>query len=339
MTYTRSNPLRLVLIALTLFGLIGTCIAVKASNTSLRHATQSVDFDGNGRTDVTLFDASDGLWFTYDFYQGTLNQYDIGSPGSRSVIGDYDGDGMSDFAFCYDRLKTGVKMWHISYSSYGPKGDIPWGLSSDIPVPLDYDGDGVTDLAFFRPFGAVWYIRLSGSNSTRVEQFGYALDKLAPADYDGDGLADIAVMRPQENEWFIHFSGNDSIQTIPWDVKTQIGDVMVPADYDGDGRADLAVYRNDGGLWIILESYSGNYRFAQFGNGVYTGDPTQADVSESNFDLPMPGDFDGDGIFDIAVWSSKSRVVNVLPSSSSIMSSIPVGTETSQPVSLSVVSQ
>lgn len=317
--------------------MIGASPASTATARSLPRAVQTVDFDGDGKTDVTLFDSSLARWFTYDFYSGVLNQYDIGSPGDSQVVGDYDGDGMSDFAVCYDKREPRVKMWQISYSTYGPKGDISWGIPGDITVPADYDGDGRTDIAVFRPDSGVWYLRLSNDNSTRVEKFGYASDKLVPADYDGDGQVDIAVMRPEVNEWYIHFSSDDSIHTIAWNVNSMKGDVMVPADYDGDGLADVAVYRNNGGFWIILETLSGNYRTAQFGNGIYTGDPTQADVSENNLDLPMPGDFDGDGIIDIAVWNAKSRVVNVLPSASSIMRSVPVGTETSVPVSLSVV--
>ena len=335
----RINSLLLAVITLTLIGVIGTSTATTVMARSTQHATQTVDFDGDGKTDVALFDNTLARWFIYDFYKGTLSQYHFGSSDHRQVVGDYDGDGMSDFATCYDNFKTGVTMWRISYSTYGPKGDISWGRPGDIPVPADYDGDGLTDVAVFRPAGGVWYIRLSASKSMRVEQFGYASDKLVPADYDGDGLVDVAVMRPEANEWHIHFSSDDSIQTIGWDVKPMTGDVMVPSDYDGDGRADLAVYRNNGGLWIILESLSGNYRFAQFGNGIYSGDPTQADVSENNLDLPMPGDFDGDGIADIAVWNVKSKIVNVLPSASSMMSSVPVGTESSIPISLSVVSQ
>lgn len=335
----RNNTIRFVVITLALFGVIGTSTAVTALASPSQRAVQTVDFDGDGKTDVALFDATLARWFTYDFYTGMLNQYDIGTPGDRQVVGDYDGDGMSDFAVCYDMGKPRSKMWQISYSTYGPEGDISWGRPGDIPVPADYDGDGRTDIAVFRPASGVWYLRLSRDKSTRVEKFGYASDKLVPADYDGDGLVDIAVMRPEANEWYVLFSSDRSIQTIAWDVKSMTGDVMVPADYDGDRRADVAVYRGDSGLWIILETMSGNYRSAQFGNGIYSGDPTQADFSELNLDLPMPGDFDGDSIIDIAVWNSKSWVVNVLPSSSSMMSSIPVGTESSIPVSLSVVSQ
>lgn len=339
MNSVTKHSLRFAMLALILFGLNGTSISISATRKAPQHKSQTVDFDGDGFTDVVLFDTSLARWFSYDFFSGELDQFDIGFPGVTQVVGDYDGDGMSDFAYCYNNLTSNLKMWHISYSTYGPKGNIAWGTPGDIPVPADYDGDGRTDIAIYRPFGGVWYIRLSRDRSIRTEHVGNPTDILVPADYDGDGLTDIAVMRPTMNEWYIHFSSNDSFQAIEWNIKSETGDVFVPADYDGDGIADFAVYRRRGGLWSILESRFGAYRLAQFGNGVYTGAPSQADVTDSNYDLPMPGDFDGDGIIDIAIWNAKSKIVRVLPSSSSILRSVPVGSSGSLPVSLSVLAE
>ena len=336
MTRSTNNLLRFAVITLALIGMIGTCAEANAAAPSTYNASQIVDFDGDGRSDPTLFDTTIARWFKYDFFQGTTDQYDIGSPGVKQAVGDYDGDGRSDIAYYYDNPITGVRMWHTT-DSISPKRDIAWGSPGDISVPADYDGDGKTDIAVFRPSQAAWYIRLSTTNSTRIEYFGYASDKLVPADYDGDGIADVAVMRPSLGAWYILYSSDHSFHAITWEVTSLAGDVMVPADYDGDGLADIGVYRHVGGLWTILESSSGSYRTAQFGHGVYTGDPNQAEVEGDNLDLPMPGDFDGDGIIDIAVWNTDSKIVNVLPSSSSIMTSMPVGTETSRPVGMSVV--
>ena len=339
-----NNPLRCSVISLVLILLVGLIAVSNAEASQLRTATSIVDLNGDGMSDMMLFDSENATWFSYDFFQGVTNQFRFGSPGNRQVIGDYDGDGISDFAVTYDNTYTGQKMWHLELSgkaseiSEGAEAreDFAWGQNSDVPVPADYDGDGRTDIATFSPLTGIWSIFLSRSMTERVDLLGIGSDHLVPADYDGDGKADVAVMRTEDSTWYIHYSKNDSLGVIPWDAKVTTDDVMVPADYDGDGLSDMAMYRVSSGYWIILESVSGNFRSAQFGGGVYSGDSTESESLEENADLPMPGDFDGDGILDIAVWNSKSKLAHVLPSQSSMMTSMPVGTDSSKPVSLSV---
>ena len=52
------------------------------------------------------------------------------------------------------------------------------------------------------------------------------------------------------------------------------------ADYDNDGRADIAAWRPSTGTWYIINSSTGGVRTQQWG---LPGD------------VPVPGDFDGDG--------------------------------------------
>jgi len=347
MKRTNYNTVGLVILSVALTLLVGLVSAENALALTPRTATSIVDLNGDGISELMLVDQANGQWHTYSFYEGVVRLFNINSSSDRQVIGDYNGDGLSDFATAYDNQLTGEKIWHIEFSSIDPndpglaatQADIAWGLSGEVPVPADYDGDGKTDLATFSPITGVWNICLSLSMTARVELLGSGSDNPVPSDYDGDGSADIAVMQVADATWRIHYSKEDSLVDIPWDVKVTADDVMVPADYDGDAHADLAIYRVATGFWVILESGSGNFRTAQFGGGVYTGDQTESEPSGENADRPMPGDFDGDGVMDIAVWSSQSKVSHVLPSQSSIMASMPVGNDDSRPVSLCVISR
>lgn len=237
------------------------------------------DFDGDGKTDLSVFRPSTGAWYS----QGSQNGFSgtqFGVATDKIAPADYDGDGKTDIAVY--RPSTGV--WYKLDSRTNTVSYNVFGIAEDLPTPADYDGDGRADISVFRPSTGSWYRQNSNDGSFLGIKFGTNGDKPTIGDFDGDGRSDIAVFRPSTGAWYRINSSNNSFFGEIFGLAT---DLTVPADYDGDGKADIAVFRPSNGYWYNKNSSNSSYLSIPFG------------LSE---DIPVPSDFDGDGKADISVF-------------------------------------
>jgi hypothetical protein len=132
--------------------------------------SSTADFDGDGRTDISVFRPSSGTWYVMQSGSNTFRAQQFGTNGDRIVPGDYDGDGRTDFAV----FRPSDSNWYILRSSDNSFSAVNWGLNTDKPVSGDYDGDGRTDIAVYRD--GSWYIRQSSNGQLATHQFGASSD-------------------------------------------------------------------------------------------------------------------------------------------------------------------
>jgi len=106
-------------------------------------ANPNADFDGDGRTDISVFRPSDRVWYLNQSTQG-FSATHFGLSTDKSTPADYDGDGKTDIAV----FRDGV--WYWLNSSNGNFQAVQFGQAGDIPVPADFTGDGRAELRVSR---------------------------------------------------------------------------------------------------------------------------------------------------------------------------------------------
>jgi subtilisin-like proprotein convertase family protein len=234
------------------------------------------DYDGDGKTDISIFRPSNGQWWINWSSNNSTKVYQFGQNGDSIVPADYTGDGRTDIAF----WRAGT--WFILRSENDTFFAAPFGTIGDIPAPGDFDADGRADLAVFRPTAATWFI-LGTTQGNIIRQWGTNGDVPVVGDYDGDGRSDIAIFRPSNGSWWVSRSTAGNLVTV-FGAAT---DKPVPADYTGDGKTDIAFWQPTTGTWFILRSEDLSFYAAPFG---------------ANGDIPASGDYDGDNRADLAVF-------------------------------------
>lgn len=264
-----------------------------------RPTPANFDYEGDGKSDLTVFRPSNGVWYRLNSYFNQFRAVQFGTGEDKIVPADFDGDFRTDIAV----FRPSEGNWYIQNSSGNSFTSLHFGVREDIPVAKDFDGDGKADIAVFRPSNGVWYLLQSREGFASV-QFGLSGDLPTAADYDGDGKTDIAVFRPSNGVWYSINSSDGGFSAVQFGQKD---DIPVQSDFDGDFKADRAVFRPSNGTWYLLQSSQG-FKAIQFG---------------LNGDKPVTADYDGDEKSDIAVYRAGNWYI--LSSSTSAFSAITFG--------------
>ncbi|MCA1637505.1 MAG: FG-GAP-like repeat-containing protein [Acidobacteria bacterium] len=198
-------------------------------------------------------------------------------------------------------LVTGFTITNFAIARLNSDGSLDSSFDGDGKVITDFNNNSLDSIsrAVLQPDGKILAVGAtkSGNSSGIPNVLAMAryigdtpVNRAAQFDFDGDGKSDIVVFRPSSGNWFILPSQTNAFYGFPFG---QAGDQIAPSDYDGDGKTDVAVFRDvvagagDQGYFYILNSSDGSFRAVGFG--------TQGD-------LPMSGDWDGDGKADLAVY-------------------------------------
>lgn len=277
------------------------------------------DFFGSGRTSFATVRRSDNgiIWDLRSNGGAETSLIQFGLNTDTPTPGYFDADNIADINVWRRGTANNTQATYYVRPSTAPNTffGVQWGRNDGNPTEIindipgsegDYDGDGRDDPMVIRPVGNdyVWYYLRSSNNTFAGVPFGYSITDmpLPGADYNGDGRHELAVIRIDNNGGDSYILGDSVTSAVV--LGAQWGeyntDYFVVGDYIGDSRADFAVWRGKGaeasGIWYILENGGGRVESYQWG---ISRDFSQPGVVD---DLPVCGDYNGDGKQDVAIY-------------------------------------
>jgi hypothetical protein len=215
------------------------------------------------------------------------------------VVGDFNGDGKADLAVSDDNSGVNVLLGNGN-GSFQPPVHYAVNYEPTYMALGDFNGDGKADLAVAY-YDGVAILLGNGDGTFQAAKFfnaGYNPSGIVVGDFNGDGRADIAVANGYYNGTVSVLLGNGdgTFQPATNSMVTNGAQGIVMGDFNGDGKVDLAVgtynYNSYAGVSVLLGNGDGTFAPATTYGFSYPYYPS--------IDGVVVGDFNGDGIADIA---------------------------------------
>jgi hypothetical protein len=258
------------------------------------------DFNADGLPDIVVANqGGNSLSILLNSINGvfTVSTIPLGFTPLGVAVGDFNGDGMDDIAVGGLGTFT-VLLGNGNGTFSGSLTTANTGYPQWLTV-ADFNGDGISDIAVNgMQMGGVDILFGKGDGTFTVVPLSvppYNPEKLLVGDFNGDGIADVVVYLPTGMTTYLSngdetFTATSSAIPIGTNGLTE----LATADFNGNGKLDLLVLDGATQLPVV---YLGN------GDGTFTlligAISTAATLSGT-----VLGDFNGDGIADVAYGSN-----------------------------------
>ena len=143
-----------------------------------------------------------------------------------------------------------------------------------------------------------------GLTGRHIQTITHGSTDFVPGDFDGDGKGDISVLLGATGAWWTML-GDGNGKPKPWANGSNLVESPVSGDFDGDGKDDVAVRKSSTGGWIV--GLGGAGRFVK-------GAWRSSAPNPGTWRAGVVGDFDGDGMDDIAEYQPSTGTWVVLRS-------------------------
>ena len=297
------------------------------------------DFNGDGILDLAVVNGGD-VNGSYEpsavaillgngngtFTQMTNSPLPVGSPYTVEVnsvaVGDFNGDGILDLAMTNGPDNTVIIFLGNGNGTFTQAANSPVSVGS-MPISVamgDFNGDGILDLAVVNNEDDTVTILLGNGSGTFTKvgnpvPVGYAPTSVAVGDFNGDGVLDLAVANfgSNSNSVTILLGNGNGTFTQAANSPVMVGvnpKSVAVGDFNGDGILDLAV-ANFGSNSVTILLGNGNGAFTQAANSPVSlgGSPQSSGCGPQSVAV---GDFNADGVLDLAVANGTCDTVTIL---------------------------
>ncbi len=277
------------------------------------------DFDADGNPDIALINWYDGsVQVLYGDGKGGSSysyQMPVGTPPYEGAVnlaaGDFNGDGIVDLA-----VVTGDGYVHILKFA----GDRSFSDSTETHVCADpeyiatgdFNNDGTLDVVVScqEPFG-MYYMEGTGYGSLDPPK-AIAINRIpaqiAVADFNGDGNLDFAVGSVDSLVTVFLGDGKSNFTLLNTLYAGGDPEGVVVGDFNGDGSPDLAAISDTDNLITVFLNNNN-------GTGVLSQKATYSTGSNAVTASITVGDFNGDGVTDLAYTTSTANPYSMDPAS------------------------
>ncbi len=251
-------------------------------------------------------------------FAGTSGPATSSANNQAIAVGDFNNDGNLDYVVASLNSAIATIMLGSGNGTFTAvtTGGAPYSVNPNPEgaVVADFNGDGNLDIAFANSAGNGVTILLGNGDGTFTPAANPAVSFAAAitvGDFNGDGIPDLAVSNNGSGYAVTILLGNGdgtfnvgaNVSVPQWSLNPQ---GIVAMDFNGDGKTDLAVTSANGNspsnyvVSILLGNGDGTFTQGQTYN---TG---QGDQSIAG------GDFNGDGIPDLAIANYYDHTVTIL---------------------------
>jgi serine protease len=279
------------------------------------------DWNNDGTDEIGIWRGSNHYFYLDTNGNGILNIAterfgpfpDSANPSDVSVAGDWNGDGTDEIGI----WRGSNRYFYLDTSSaneiFGP---FPNSADpSDVPVVGDWNGDGTDEIGIWRGSNRYFYLDTNGDGlltNFATERFGPFPDSADPSDvpiagdWNGDGTDEIGIWRGSNRYFYLDTNGNGILNIAterfgPFPNSVDSSDVPVAGDWNGDGTDEIGIWRGSNRYFYLDTNGDGlltNFATERFGPFPNSVDPS---------DVPVAGDWNGDGTDEIGIWRGSNR--------------------------------